>query len=525
MLAEAASLTGFRVLTIATRPSPTHAELAEGDPDENAAQDPGIRDPAAFAAAVNSSALTSNVLTSPAKVTEQLTGPNSQPMVHIPLPGWVWNLERRKQWRDALHHWRKIENLVIFVELPPASVAEAVLLGSNLPNLVWLADSGNADAAETRAQLETLRHARCNLVGAVLNRASNKSVKSRFPRWVESAASLLMLGVALAGAQEPAPGSPPATVTPPPTDVLTTNVHFSVVSPSQRAAWQKRLTLGPGDVLNFGIYRQPELNRAEVVIPPDGMVTFLEAKQVLATGLTIDEFREKLDAELGKYRRAPRSIVTPVAFRSKKYYMLGKVMTKGVYTLDRPMTVLEAVARAHGLENGLVDRNIIDIADVQRAFLVRNGQRIPLNFEKLFQDGDLTQNISIEPGDYIYFPPTSLKEVYVVGEVRLPGQVNYTPQMNIIGAISARGGYTERAYKSKVLVVRGSINNPQAIAVNTHAILDGREPNFQLKPRDIIYVNSRPFIRVEEVLDLAATAFIQSLISSWVGVDIVKPIQ
>jgi len=45
----------------------------------------------------HSSALTSNVLTSPAKVTEKLTGPNSQPVVHIPLPGWVWNLERRKQ--------------------------------------------------------------------------------------------------------------------------------------------------------------------------------------------------------------------------------------------------------------------------------------------------------------------------------------------------------------------------------------------------------------------------------------------
>jgi len=46
-----------------------------------------------------------------------------------------------------------------------------------------------------------------------------------------------------------------------------------------------------------------------------------------------------------------------------------------------------------------------------------------------------------------------------------------------------------------------------------------------LRPRDIIYVNSRPFIKVEEAADLAATAFIQSIIASWVGVDVVKPIQ
>jgi hypothetical protein len=48
--------------------------------------------------------------------------------------------------------------------------------------------------------------------------------------------------------------------------------------------------------------------------------------------------------------------------------------------------------------------------------------------------------------------------------------------------------------------------------------------NFKLKPKDIIYVNSRPLIKVEEAADLAATAFIQSIITSAVGVDVVKPI-
>ena len=84
----------------------------------------------------------------------------------------MWNRERRQQWHEALDHWRKIENIVILVELPPADMPETVLLGSSLPNLVWLAESG-ADAASTRDQMETLRHARCNLVGAVLNRETS----------------------------------------------------------------------------------------------------------------------------------------------------------------------------------------------------------------------------------------------------------------------------------------------------------------------------------------------------------------
>src|SRR5205807_3077259 len=126
-----------------------------------------------------------------------------------------------------------------------------------------------------------------------------------------------------------------------------TNVSFSIVRPSQRAAWQQHLTLGPGDVLTFNLYGQPELTRTEVAIGPDGRVSYLEAQDVLATGLSVDELRQKLDAEISKYRRAPRTIITPVAFKSKKYFMLGKVTTKGVFTLDRPLTVLEALARAH----------------------------------------------------------------------------------------------------------------------------------------------------------------------------------
>ena len=231
-----------------------------------------------------------------------------------------------------------------------------------------------------------------------------------------------------------------------------TNLSFAIVNPSQRAAWQEHLTLGPGDVLNFGLFGQPELAAADITIGPDGRVSYLEAQDVLANGLTIDELRARLDQELGKYRRAPHTMITPAAFRSKKYFMLGKIMVKGVYTLDRPLTVLEAIARARGFENGLVDRSVVDLADFSRSFIARNGKRIPLNFERLFQDGDLSQNIPIEPGDYVYIAPINVQEVYVVGEVRLPGPVTFGGGETVVSAITSRGGFTERAYRGRCLL-------------------------------------------------------------------------
>ena len=508
LLAEAASLTGFRVLTVATQPStaggkPDASSLCELLPD--ALQ---VKDPADILVPQKA-----NVLAQPDQVANQLTAPNSEPVVHIPLPGWVWNRERREQWHEALNYWRKIENLVILVELPPADVPETVLLGSSLPNLIWVSDSSVAEAASARDQLETLRDARCNLVGAVMNRETKTPLKRRFPRWI---GCVLILG-ALSGFNARAQD------TNFPAALSSTNLSFSIVHPSQRAAWQEHLTLGAGDILNFGLFGQPEFSLTDVAIAPDGRVSFLEARDVMAAGLTVDELRARLDDELSKYRRAPHTLVTPVAFRSKKYYMLGKVMVKGAYVLDRPLTVLEAIARAKGFENGLVNRSVVDLADFSRSFVARNGKRIPLNFETLFEAGDLSQNLAVEPGDCVYIAGANVQEVYVVGEVRLAGPVNYSPGETVVAAITARGGFTDRAYQGRVLVVRGSLNHPEPFVVNTGAILGGETRDFTLEPRDIIYVSHRPFIRVEELTDLATTAFIQGLITAWVGVKLVKP--
>ncbi len=183
LLAEAASLTGFRVLTVATRPSGEETQAHPNHAGDFLAEHLESTELGEKLAVCNSDALTS-----PAQITERLTKPDSPPVVHIPLPGWVWNRERRQQWHEALERWRQIENIVILVELPPAAVPEAVLLGASLPNMVWLAGRGSAQAASTREQLKTLRDARCKIVGAVFNREGPRSLKSRFPRWIPYAA-------------------------------------------------------------------------------------------------------------------------------------------------------------------------------------------------------------------------------------------------------------------------------------------------------------------------------------------------
>jgi capsular polysaccharide biosynthesis protein len=150
LLAKAARRRGLQAVTVSTRP---HANgSGKGTHPTTAASQTEL-----FTATATSQALCVKV-----ESPDELAG-------QIPLPGSIWNLEHRKEWQSALLRCGTLENLVLLVELPPASTPESVLLAESLPQVIWLADSRKARARTTRAQLTTLRHARCRLAGAVLN--------------------------------------------------------------------------------------------------------------------------------------------------------------------------------------------------------------------------------------------------------------------------------------------------------------------------------------------------------------------
>src|ERR1035438_9388347 len=200
--------------------------------------------------------------------------------------------------------------------------------------------------------------------------------------------------------------------------------------------------------------------------------------------------------------------------------MLGTVVQKGVFFLDRPITIIEAVARARGFETGISRGDTVDATDFSRSFLTRDGHRVPVDFERLFMHGDLSQNVALEPNDYLYFPASSAGEIYVLGEVGLPGPVAFDSDTSALSTIVSRGGFTERAWKTHVLVVRGSLDHPVAFTVDIAGALTGNAPNLALRPGDLVYVSDRPWIKAEELLDHAATAFVASAVVTWTGLNV-----
>ena len=280
--------------------------------------------------------------------------------------------------------------------------------------------------------------------------------------------------------------------------------------------------LGAGDVLKIQIYGLPDTIRPEVTVAPDGTISYLSIVGLNVRGKTITEARGAIETALADYYKKPQVIIIPIALVSKSYTILGMVKRIGIFAMDQPVTLIEAIAKAGGTVSGLFDRRYVDLADLQRSSLIRNGTRVPVDFNKLMLSGDMTQNASIEPGDVILVASALANDYYVLGAVRKPGREGFTEGASVMSAIAKRLGFQESSYREHVLVVRGSMDNPETFVVNTDAILKGGEKDFLLKPKDIVYVSNRPWRKAEEILDSALGNFLEAATAVWTGANAPK---
>ena len=297
-------------------------------------------------------------------------------------------------------------------------------------------------------------------------------------------------------ATDAAPVAPPADVIP---DIFTT------------------YRFAPGDQVTIRLYGFPDQTRSGITIDADGNVAYLTARAVPAAGHSVAELRKSLDEALAQDYDHPLVSVEPTLVVGHRYYLLGKVVDKGGYPLDQPLRILDAIARARGIETGLQNGSTVEIADFDHSFLVRGGQHLPVDFKALIQDGDLRWNIHVCPGDVFYFPSTVSSEVYVYGAVVDQGSQAYSTGLTLVALLTGRQGLLERAYRHKIAVLRGNVNQPQVVTVDIDEVLTGKVRDLPLRPGDVIYVPDRPSETARELALLAARAFVTGIAGAAAG--------
>jgi polysaccharide biosynthesis/export protein len=257
--------------------------------------------------------------------------------------------------------------------------------------------------------------------------------------------------------------------------------------------------LGIGDVLEIEVTSVAG-TRSETFIMPDGRLFFDLAGGVKADGLTIAELSGLLQAALKNDYAKPHVNVTLREVRSRRVWVLGRVNKPGLYPLSQPTTLLEAISMAGGLFSSRFSGSTEELADLGSSFLLRNGEVMPINFTALLRRGDMSQNIYLRDRDYVYLPSALTQNIHVLGAVVLPQALGFKDDLNLVAALAAARGARPEADLSNVVIIRGSLSEPQVAVVDVRAIMGGQAKNVSLRPYDIVWVPNRRFERGERAL-------------------------
>jgi polysaccharide export outer membrane protein len=275
-------------------------------------------------------------------------------------------------------------------------------------------------------------------------------------------------------------------------------------------------TLGPGDRLELELIGDPA-SKTTTVVAPDGKVYFSLLPGVDVWGLTLTDAKLKIENTFTNFvREQPRLSMTLRGVESKRVWLLGCVQQPGVYTMSTPMTLLESISMAGGTMSLTSFRDQAaagigeELADLNRSFLIRRGNLLPVNFHRLLKEGDLGQNVYLEPDDFVYLPPGTARDVYVFGAVAQPRPVPYTEGLTVAGAVASAYGTLRDAYTPHVAVVRGSLSEPQITIVNYRKVIRGQEADIALQPHDIVYVPFSPYRYLRRYAEVILNAFVTS---------------
>ncbi len=157
--------------------------------------------------------------------------------------------------------------------------------------------------------------------------------------------------------------------------------------------------VGAPDALAITILPEPAIDAA-VTVRPDGMITVPLIGDVPAGNRTIPEIAADIEKRIARFKRDPHAIVALAGAASTDIVILGEVGRQSSFPLVKETRIVEAIGMVGGTTAFGSDSRIRVIRTVNGVTKVL---RVNLN---AIRKGDLSTNLMLEPGDFIYVPPT-----------------------------------------------------------------------------------------------------------------------
>jgi polysaccharide export outer membrane protein len=266
------------------------------------------------------------------------------------------------------------------------------------------------------------------------------------------------------------------------------------------------LKLGPGDLIEVGVYNVPELT-TKARIGNSGDVYLPLVDYVHVGDLTVEEAQNLIEKRLedGGFVRGAHVTIFLDESASQGVTILGEVVRPGIYPVLGDRKLYDLISAAGGFSPA---------AGRKVSIIRQNNASAPItvNLPRNLAD-DLQNNVDILPGDTITVPRAPI--IYVVGDVGRPaGLLVDNGSLTVLQALALAGGANHTAKMSGVRIIRKGPEGMTETRLPLKKMLEAKAPDVTLQADDILFV---PLSGAR----VAAQEGVQAAISAATGIAVI----
>lgn len=159
--------------------------------------------------------------------------------------------------------------------------------------------------------------------------------------------------------------------------------------------------IGPGDTLEVFVWRNPEIS-VTVPVRPEGRISTPLVEDMMAAGKTPTRLARDIERVLSRYIKSPVVTVIVTEFIGtfgEQIRVVGQAANPQSLSYRSNMTLLDVMIEVGGLT---------EYAAGNKAKIIRRvGERemkVAARLEDLLQNGDISANVKMMPGDILIIP-------------------------------------------------------------------------------------------------------------------------
>ncbi len=259
-------------------------------------------------------------------------------------------------------------------------------------------------------------------------------------------------------------------------------------------------TLMPGDVLRLRTVSVDPLDMPDVVVDSRGVIDAPMVGEIAVGGMSTARAAQEIESALHAYDRFAKVSITVTDAGGHTATVVGAVEHPGSIPLHGDTRLAQILAMAGGPKIDATGGEIAELADLDAATIVRDGQALPVSLGQALR-GESAHNVRVRAGDVIFVPAAVGRMITVLGEVGRPRTVPFHTGMRLSALLANAGGLADGADSADVRVIRGSLAHPKVYRTDFGALVKGETHDVQLAPGDIVYVGKHWFWSMTDVMN------------------------